>query len=320
MKRDNLFGILWDIAFISAFILSSSFANALCGDSVCENRSALASFIITEGENAFFYNLTIRQSLDYRNNITNNSFTIILRDANDKWNNLLIFQEGNGIINATKGIPVSINENISLLVYSLNWTNEKDTCPEDCITQQICGDSICDSSESLNCCIDCGCSDGINCIGNVCTPPTNNSFVPVNPPFPEPNSPNKLPFTLLLAGGIFAVVVVVGSTAGIVSHKKNKEKKKEEYYKKMLLQKYIHLIGIILYSQGKIMCILNIKTLIRADNLMFMPTKIHHRIILHSRRSNRAHITPLDTHKNNFIGFTQVSSKRIKEENYPFKT
>jgi len=240
MKRDNLFGILWDIAFISAFILSSSFANALCGDSVCENRSALASFIITEGENAFFYNLTIRQSLDYRNNITNNSFTIILRDANDKWNNLLIFQEGNGIINATKGIPVSINENISLLVYSLNWTNEKDTCPEDCITQQICGDSICDSSESLNCCIDCGCSDGINCIGNVCTPPTNNSFVPVNPPFPEPNSPNKLPFTLLLAGGIFAVVVVVGSTAGIVSHKKNKEKKKEEYYKKMLLQKYIH--------------------------------------------------------------------------------
>ena len=49
---------------------------------------------------------------------------------------------------------------------SCNGNEDYKACPQDCERPVICGDSICDINE--NCCIDCGCDAGYECISNSC--------------------------------------------------------------------------------------------------------------------------------------------------------
>lgn len=41
----------------------------------------------------------------------------------------------------------------------------------DCTRQIACGDKICEGNESITCCTDCGCKNGLECSNNICTKP-----------------------------------------------------------------------------------------------------------------------------------------------------
>lgn len=49
---------------------------------------------------------------------------------------------------------------------SCNGNEDYQTCPQDCERPVICGDNICGNNE--NCCIDCGCNAGYECVKNSC--------------------------------------------------------------------------------------------------------------------------------------------------------
>lgn len=49
---------------------------------------------------------------------------------------------------------------------SCNDNEDYKICPQDCEGPVICGDKICDNNE--NCCIDCGCDSGYECVSNSC--------------------------------------------------------------------------------------------------------------------------------------------------------